>query len=209
MLANGAAATALTAIIKNGGIQQDGTLEQRSERKDMSKHICDEEHIAYLLASAMQIHQRCAARLWGEMEGTTHFTWIDGEEEWQQLRPDNFRETGQMLLDRNVQACREGAYAQGDPPGERVFRITGAAIKPWIILEPVEIISAAHGYELNSQGDGWKGSIAERFIRTLVRMAISELPGYQRASPGVPYRLDELMTLERKPEVDWTPAQKG
>ena len=163
----------------------------------MSKHICDEEHIAYLLAAAMQIQERCARSMGMEAEVAPHFTWMDSQEEWQQLRPENFRETGQMLLDRNVRACREGTAARGNHPGEGVFRITGAAIKPWVMLEPVEIIRAAHGYEMNAQGQGWNGSTARRFIQKLVRMAISELPGYQRASPGVPHHLDELMTLER------------
>ena len=162
--------------------------------------ICNEEQIAYLLAAAMAIQERSVGT--HEIEGGEMypFFWKNEQGERRELRPENFQQTGQMLLDFSEQAYRE--KHPNAPIGAstgHAFRFTGATINPWVRLEAVEVIKSAHGYELGCQGPGWKGSQARRFIRKLVRLAVWQLPGYHRASLGPPHQLDSLMVLELNP----------
>ena len=70
----------------------------------MSKQICSEEHIAYPLAAAMQAQRRCVGSMRLRDEQYLPFFWLDQWGERRELRQDTFRETGQMLLDQNLEA---------------------------------------------------------------------------------------------------------
>ena len=158
----------------------------------MTKHICQDEHIAYLLESAITLHQR-----WVDNPEIPFF-WKNEWGERRELTRENFRETGQMLKDQNFLAWREERTDQDPRQHPRpIFQVTGAEIWPWVRLEAVEVIRSAHGYTLNSQGENWKGSSARRFIKKLIQTATGQLPGYDRASLGAPDRLERIMALKR------------
>ena len=66
-----------------------------------------QEHIAYLLASAMAIQDMGVGSTGMEGEGKPPFFWKNEWGERRELRPETFQQTGQMLLDFSNQAYRE------------------------------------------------------------------------------------------------------
>ena len=57
----------------------------------------------------------------------------------------------------------------------------------WGYIKPIEVISAARCYEYQScEHPGWENSEAHAFIESLVRFAITKLPGYKDAPWGAP-----------------------
>ena len=79
----------------------------------MSANRCEDEHLAYLLAAAMEAGRR--ARMYG-----IHFGWQTPEGSIRTLRQDNFQEVGQMLRDENLRSLQhrypEGRRTKGDRP---------------------------------------------------------------------------------------------
>ena len=157
--------------------------------------LCDESHIAYLLAAATHLQERAVrpAQIpfwWETPEGERHELRRDN------FRRDNFREVGQMLLEENVRAWgSDNSRIDFSSAAMPRFHITGADVKTWVRLESVEIIRSAHGYMLNCRGTGFKKSEARRFVKKLVKLATWELPGYSRSSPGAPHLMEDLMEL--------------
>lgn len=165
----------------------------------------NEEHIAYLLASAMQLQKRCARGLGVDEEDTPPFSWRGADGSERQLTRETFQQAGQMLLEQNFQAWWGGYPPEAEPtPGIR-FRITWAEPRPWVWLEPVEIIRSAHGYAANARGRDWKGSEASGFIKKVIRMAVTCLPGYDRAGPGAPHDMARLVSTR----WEWQGAPAG
>ncbi len=80
----------------------------------MNQRLCQDEHIAYLLAAATNV-QRKGVGMMGMNEECPPFFWMNQQGERMELRQDTFQKTGQMLLDRNILALRE---EQPDIPPE-------------------------------------------------------------------------------------------
>ena len=160
----------------------------------MRIQLCDERHIAYLLAAATHLQERAVRPL------PVPFFWETPGGERHELRRDNFREVGQMLLEENVRAWRaDNSRIDFSSAAMPRFHITGADVKTWVRLESVEVIRSAHGYMLNCRGTGFGKSEARRFVKKLVKLAIWELPGYGRSSLGAPYLMEDLMELRTEP----------
>ena len=141
----------------------------------MSANLCEDEHLAYLLAAAMEAGRRI--RMYG-----IHFGWQTPEGPVRTLRQDNFQEVGQMLRDENVRSLRHRYPEGGRTKGDRPFRPTGAIVRPPLYLDAVQVIKAVHCYEYQSnEHPGWEASEAHEFMRELVRVEMDYVPGYQEA----------------------------
>ena len=149
----------------------------------MTKLICQEDQIAYLLTAAMDMQRRGIGCMGPGTEEQYPFFWEDGDGERRELRKGTFQETGQMLMDRNFLAWKEQEPDLRENARRPAFTITWAETKPWVRLEAVEVVSSAHGYQNSSKGEGWRESGARSFIQKLLRISTTELPGYRRA-PG-------------------------
>ena len=161
----------------------------------MSAWYCNDDHLAYLMAAAIELNRRSGSHVpfgWNGPDGNGP----DGN--GRQLTRMTFRETGQMLRDANLLNLRYMYGGELDREDERGLRIVpeDTAFRPaWFRVEahsiqPVEVLASLHCYRYQcSDGDNWKGSEAEAFINELNDSACHQLEGYDRAPWGMPEHL--------------------
>ena len=143
----------------------------------MSAYLCDNEHISYLVQSAMWV---------GRKTGGGFYWYEDGESH--RVDDRNELEVGQMLREENLKSLE--AYAlpesrwlwEGHEDYEEVTPFTWETCS-----NIIQIIKAVHCYQYQScEHRGWLGSGAKNFTDTLLHLAVGLLPGYDEAEWGAP-----------------------
>lgn len=145
----------------------------------MSAYIVPKEHIDALVRAGLDAGRNGSPLRWYH------------NNEGHALRYDNATEVGKMLWAENVKSLNKrypdtqeslsGYPGPSDftPFSVDLYRFEGYANGSVV---PEKALKALHGYEYQTcEHDGWEGSEAYRFVRSLERALISKLPAYDRA----------------------------
>lgn len=159
----------------------------------MSAWYCGDEHIAYLLAAGMTFAREASRH--------SPMSWREPGGETKELTAETFRETGQMLRDRNLRNLRyllEPETQEHCIPEDTAFRVEWARFQARHRPDPVQVLKATEclRYQCNDGGN-WRDSEAEAFIDELMGLAIGRLPGYGQADWGPPKDVNVRLRMMR------------
>ena len=145
----------------------------------MSAYLADNNHITYILESALEINARQSRR------HPEEYHWYDTSGRHQVLSPATMQATGQMLREANVASIKdlyEDRPIQGFVPlGETLeyqYRPTTYAWDPVQVLKALECYTYQCCFRDDSPQD------ADRLTRDLTHSVIMLLPGYEHRTWG-------------------------
>lgn len=130
----------------------------------MSAFIVSDEHIGYLVNAGLRLDTGGKLRwYWGN---PTHSS---------EVRSDNVDAVGQMLVNANFESVN-ARYRKDDPPHE--YKHEWDRRQP----DPVQVLKAISCFDYQScESPSWEASEAKAFCHALQCLAISKLPGYDKA----------------------------
>ncbi len=164
----------------------------------MSANVCTDNHIAYLLAAAIE-----TARL--EAQGY-EFTWKPPDGETKTLTEQNFQETGQMLRDANLKNVRH-LYPHREIsdfiPGAETFQPTGYTMRAFARHDLVQVIKSAHCFRHQCDHDtNWRDTEAQSLINNLLEQTCRVMYDHEQYQWGEPQNMEQTMRVIQKGETE-------